>query len=222
MSELPTRRERREQMREERHQRPHRTPPTRGRPPSAAWMILWVVGGVALLLVISQASGFFAPGAPPVDLDDPKYELTNEVIGRQLPDEGNAHIAAGQSGQYGTIPPASGNHWGAPAAPATWGTKDAELRDEVTVHNLEHGGVVIGYKALDAEATQKLKDLVSVLRQNGFTKIILHPYSKMQDARIAVSAWRWQLKLPNYDDVPIVKFVKAHYDGPDAPERGVR
>ena len=44
----------------------------------------------------------------------------------------------------------------------------------------------------------------------------------LTDARIAVTSWRWLLKLPAFDDVQIVKFVKAHYEGPDAPEPRAR
>ncbi|MGH2379092.1 MAG: DUF3105 domain-containing protein [Candidatus Limnocylindria bacterium] len=222
MSQTSTRRQRREQLREERHQRHRPPPPRRGKSRSGLWTTLAILAAVVALVVGARATGFFEPGVPPIELSDPKYDPGNEVIGQQFPDEGNAHIQAGQRGTYGTTPPTSGTHWGAPAAPATWGIKDTELADEVTTHNLEHGGIVISYKALTDDEVRQLRDLVTLLRQNGFTKIILQPYSKMNDARIAASAWRWQIKLATYDDVPIVKFVRAHYDGPDAPEAGVR
>lgn len=222
MSEISTRRERREQLREERHQRHRPPPPRRGRSRTGLWVTLGVLAAVVALIAVARAIGFFEPGVPPVDLNDPKYDPANEVIGQRYENEGNAHISAGQKGSYKTTPPTSGTHWGAPAAPATWGIKETELADEVTTHNLEHGGIVISYKALTAEQVDQLKTLVALLRQNGFNKIILQPYSKMNDARIAVSAWQWQLKLPTYDDVGIVKFVRAHYEGPDAPEAKVR
>ncbi len=166
--------------------------------------------------------GVFAPGAPPVDVRDPKYDATNEVIGTQQADESNSHVPSGQKVQYGTIPPTSGSHWAAPAGPIAWGIKDTTFPDEAVVHNLEHGGILIGYKGLNEQELAKLKDIVRILMNNGYPKIVLEPYPAMTDARIALSAWRWLLKLPAYDDVQIVKFVKAHYDGPDAPERGVR
>lgn len=186
------------------------------------WATLGILAAVVALIVGARAIGFFEPGVPPVDLNDPKYDPANEVIGRHFETEGNSHISAGQRGTYQNTPPTSGQHWGSPAAPATWGIKEAELADEVTTHNLEHGGIVISYKALTDEDRGKLRDLVALLRQNGFTKIILQPYSKMNDARIALSAWNWQLKLPSYDDVAIVKFVRAHYETPEAPEAKVR
>lgn len=222
MSDIQTRRERREHAREQRHQRHRPAPPRRTKSRSGLWVGLGIAAVLALLVVGARYAGVFEPGVPPVNINDAKYDPAGQVVGTQHPDEGNAHLQPGERGSYGTIPPTSGAHWGAPAAPATWGIKESEVPDEVTTHNLEHGGLVISYKALSAEDTAKLKDLVRLLLQNGYPKIILQPYSKMNDARIALSAWRWQLKLATYEDVPIVQFVRAHYQGPDAPERLVR
>lgn len=197
-------------------------PPKRGKSRSGLWVGLGIVVAIVGLIVGARAIGFFEPGVPPIDLSDPKYDPANEVIGQHFESEGNSHIPAGQRATYKNTPPTSGTHWGAPAAPATWGIKEQELADEVTTHNLEHGGIVISYKALTEEQVDELKDLVNLLRQNGFTKIILQPYSKMNDARVAVSAWNWQLKLATYEDVPIVKFVRSHYENPEAPEAKVR
>ena len=218
-----TRRERREQMRQQQGRRPHAPATRHPRRIPGIWIGFGIIVVAVALLLGAQALGVFAPGAPPVDLKAARYDPQNEVIGSQLPDEGNAHIPAGQKATYGTTPPTSGSHWNqSGAAPVPWGIKDTTLPDEAIVHNLEHGGVVVFYKGLTADETSKLKDLVRVLTNNGFPKIVLEPYPQMQDARIALSAWRWQLKLPGHDDVQIVKFVRAHYDGPDAPERGVR
>jgi hypothetical protein len=117
------------------------------------------------------------------------------------------------------MPPTSGAHW---ATAAQWSTYDSQQPFERTVHNLEHGGIVITYKGLTDQELVKLKEVVRVLMNSGYPKIVLEPYPTLTDGRIAVTAWRWLLKLQGFDDVPIVKFVKAHYDGPDAPEPGVR
>jgi hypothetical protein len=221
MSNVVTRRERREQMRRERSDRPHGPAPRRGRP-RGLWLGLGLIAGAAVVAFALYQLGVFAPGAPPVDIRNARYDVTNEVIGTQQPDESNSHIPSGQKVQYGTRPPTSGSHWGAPAGPIAWGIKDTTFPDEAVVHNLEHGGILIGYKGLNDQELAKLKDIVRILMNNGYPKIVLEPYPAMTDARIALSSWRWLLKLPGFDDVQIVKFVKAHYDGPDAPERGVR
>ena len=173
---------------------------------------------IAALIVGGRVTGALAPGPAPFDIRAAKYDTTNEVIGTHEADEGNPHVPAGQKVTYKTDPPTSGSHWGSPAAPTPWGIKDVTIPNEVIVHNLEHGGIVIFYKALTQAETDQLKDLVRVMEQNGFPKIVLEPYPTMSDARIAVSAWRWSLKLPSYDDVQIVKFVKSHYESPEAPE----
>ena len=174
--------------------------------------------GVVLLVFAAYQLGAFAPGRPPVDLNAAKYIATGEVIGTRYPDEGNGHVPAGQRVSYNTNPPTSGSHWAQPAGLVPWGIKDTTLPDEATTHNLEHGGIVIGYKGLTAEETKQLADIVRVLMNNGYPKIVLQPYPALTDARIALSAWRWQLKLQAFDDVAVVKFVKQHFRGPDAPE----
>jgi hypothetical protein len=220
-----TRRERREQQRRQRHRRPSGPSPQRRGPRiSGTWIGLGlVVLGVAVIFG-AQALGVFKAGPPSVDLNQAKYSLdAGEVIGQKFPDEGNSHVNVPQKVTYNQNPPTSGSHWNsaAPPAPVPWGIKDAQQPNEAVVHNLEHGGVVIFYKGLTAEEIDKLKDLVRLLSNGGYKKIVLEPYADMNDARIALSAWDWGLKLPGYDDVQVVKFVKSHYDGADAPERGI-
>ena len=221
-----TRRERREQQRRRRQRRP--SGPSK---PGAPRRIngIWIGVGIVVLGIVlvfgAQQLGVFRAGPPPIDINLGKYNLAaDEVIGQKVADEGNSHVATGQKVTYNTNPPTSGSHWNsvAPPAPVPWGIKDSQQPNEALVHNLEHGGIVIFWKGLTDDEVNKLKDLVRLMTNNGFKKIVLEPYAEMpSDARIALSAWDWALKLPGYDDVQIVKFVKSHYDGPDAPERGL-
>lgn len=48
--------------------------------------------------------------------------------------------------------------------------------------------------------------------------MVLQPYATLPDANVAITAWGWMLRLPDVDDAQLVRFVKAHYQGPDAPE----
>jgi hypothetical protein len=136
-----------------------------------------------------------------------------------MPDLGNAHVPQGQSGKYTSLPPTSGEHWAAPAAPAPWGVKTAFLPFEVTTHNLEHGGIVVMYRDLTTDQVQALQSLVRSLAANGFSKIVLEPYPDLKDAKVALTAWNWILKLQGPDETSIVKFVRQHTDG-EAPENG--
>ena len=165
-----------------------------------------IAGGVVLAL-LDFTSPSTAPGGDPV--------------GTLMPDQGTEHIPVGQKGTYNSIPPTSGQHWSsqAPAAPAPWGIKDAMLPNEVTTHNLEHGGVVIAYNNLSPSEVDQLKGLIRAAMNSQFRKIILEPYPPLGDAKIALTSWRWILKLQSVDQTQIIRFLRAHYADPNyAPE----
>lgn len=116
---------------------------------------------------------------------------------------------------YSSTPPTSGSHR---QSPATWGIKDSQEPNERTTHNLEHGGIVIAYRpSLATEDVTRLKSLARGV-SGTYHKIVLEPYAQLTDAQIALTAWDWILKLQIYDETQIVKFIKAHYQGPEAPE----
>ncbi|MDQ2911929.1 MAG: DUF3105 domain-containing protein [Chloroflexota bacterium] len=185
-----------------------------------AWTVGIGAGVLALAILGLRAAGVFEPPAANVDLNTSANVVApGEVIGTKVASQGSAHLLTGQKASYNSEPPTSGEHWNqSGVAPAPWGIKDSMLPREVTTHNLEHGGIVIGYsRSLAPDEVTKLKSLVRGLGGTGFQKIILEPYP-LADAKIAVTAWIWILKLPEYDETQIVKFVKAHYQSPDAPE----
>lgn len=216
-----TRRDRREQERARRARRPAEQRSPAGGSRRSLYTAVAVVVVVIALIAGGRALGIFGPAAAPADpLLASKYDVAGETIGTHEADESNAHVPVGQKVTYKTDPPTSGSHWDQQGvAPVAWGIKDATQPNEAIVHNLEHGGVVVFYSGLSADDLSKLSGLVRELAQNGYPKMVLEPYP-LKDAgiHIALSAWRWSLKLPAYDDAQIVKFVKAHYEGPDAPE----
>jgi hypothetical protein len=180
-----------------------------------------IVGLVILLFAGLRAAGVFDPPPSQADFNDPQFDPSGQTIGELMPDQGTQHIQAGQPGHYNSEPPTSGEHWSSlsPAAPAPWGIKDSMLPREVTTHNLEHGGIVIAYNNLSSAEVDQLKSLVRGLSNGAYRKIILEPYPPLGDAKVAVTAWRWLLKLPSVDQTQIVKFVRAHYsDQKYAPE----
>ncbi|HUG55990.1 MAG TPA: DUF3105 domain-containing protein [Candidatus Limnocylindrales bacterium] len=186
---------------------------------------LWIGVAVVAVLVVGilglRAAGVFDPPPAEININDPRFNVGPEGIGEKVDDEGNTHVSSGQQVTYRTNPPASGAHWGAPAGPVPWGIKDSELPEESVVHNLEHGGIVIWYSGLTDDEVAELQGLVRALRSQGFNKIILMPYASLQDAKVALTAWTWLLKLDEYDEVPIVQFVKTRYQPIEAPERNV-
>ena len=66
------------------------------------------------------------------------------------------HIADGQKAtDFNSVPPTSGQHYASPANP---GISDIPIQDEVQVHNLEHGQIIIQYTCTDCpEIVEKLK-----------------------------------------------------------------
>jgi hypothetical protein len=173
--------------------------------------------GVALVAWALTSAGLFQP--PPTDLStiDPAATQIkkNDPVGTRVSAQPPQHVPNGQKVTYGTTPPNSGPHWG---APGSWGIKDAAQPDERIVHNLEHGGVLIAYNALSAEQQARLVSLVRGLQSAGYRKVILQPYPALGDTKVAATAWGWILRLEELDEKAVLAFVKAHHEGTDAPE----
>jgi Protein of unknown function (DUF3105) len=131
--------------------------------------------------------------------------LTTESPGRAVPTLGNQHIASPDAPHlpYNTRPPTSGPHvdW-----LASWGVHRQPIPDEIQVHNLEDGGVVVQYNCRDCdELIAKLAAIVSRYPD----KVVLAPYPTM-DTRIALTAWGRIDMLDDVDVPRIVRFIEAY------------
>lgn len=127
--------------------------------------------------------------------------------------------------KWNSSPPTSGPHYG---LNAVWGSYDEEVPLVQTVHNLEHGGVVIHYgpDVPDAEVTA-LRDWYADLGDpNG---LIISPLST-NEGRITLSAWTapetvsssgagelgWLASCQEFDADAFEAFIDAHrYKGPE-------
>ncbi|HEY6201996.1 MAG TPA: DUF3105 domain-containing protein [Candidatus Limnocylindria bacterium] len=218
---VTTRRDRRERerTRQQRRRNGGGSPAPRRRI-GQGWIVLGVVIAFIALVLVARALGAFDAPAAPIDVNAQQFDTTGQTVGTKVEALSPEHIPSGQTGVYNSVPPTSGQHWAAPAAPAPWGIKDVNLKDEVTTHNLEHGGVVIAFNNLSTTEVDQLKKIVRDLMSAGFPKIILEPYPKLTDAKVALTAWSWLYKLPTVDQTQIVRFFRAHYDPVEAPERG--
>lgn len=152
-----------------------------------------VVGAVAVLSSMAEAS---APGVA-------------------VPIQGQEHIALGQSHPpYNSDPPTSGWHY--PTSLAA-GFYEEPHPDELLVHNLEHGHVVISYdcgKLADcAQAKEQLRGIFD--RYDGW-KVTVVPRENV-DAAIALTAWGRIDKLDGFEEARITAFIDAWRDrGPEA------
>jgi len=128
---------------------------------------------------------------------------------------GNEHLLAADQKHvpYNSVPPTSGPHL---PFIARWGVHAEPIANELQVHNLEEGGVLVQYNC-----PQDCPDLVSKLRAIVLrydTQVILAPYPGM-DSRIALTAWSRIEKLDQIDEKRIVRFIQA-YRGGDHHPRG--
>lgn len=102
-------------------------------------------------------------------------------------------LRLGETVKYNSVPPTSG-----PRASATteWGIHDHPIPDEIQVHMLWRGGVLVQYRplespALDDPVAEGLKRLIGRLRTENFErycKVIVAPYPSLPK-RIALTAW---------------------------------
>ena len=138
----------------------------------------------------------------------PIYETLRPKPGEVMAFEGQQHILYPETTSYETSPPTSGPHY---PQLARWGIHDEPIANELQVHNLEDGGVMVQYNCLTGceELVAQLEAVVSRYHEN----VILAPYPDM-DVRIALTAWRRLETLENFDEERIVRFIEA-YKGED-------
>ena len=133
-----------------------------------------------------------------------------ESAGRYIAGTGvGDHVPVGQSIAYPSHPPTSGQH---AASPATWGFHTEPIVDELAVHNLEHGGVVVSYNNIPADDLAKVRALLSSYPrdQYGEVKLLIRPYEKITPGTITLTAWNWIDELPSYDEARVKAFMDAH------------
>jgi hypothetical protein len=123
----------------------------------------------------------------------------------------SSHVAQGNNvSNYNSDPPTSGDHW-----PNTgpWGISNNELDDELLVHNLEHGGIIVEYNC--PEGCQDIVDQLTAIVSPYPVKLILAPRDNMEHT-IAVTAWTRLLTMDAVDAAQIQAFIDAYIDkGPE-------
>lgn len=163
----------------------------------------WLFRGVGIVVVLTIGALIYRG-------------LTTEYPGRAVPTLGNQHVASVDTPHlpYNTRPPTSGPHvpW-----LARWGIHDQPIPDELQVHNLEDGGVLVQYDCRDCETLiARLKAIVSRYPD----QVILAPYPNLE-TRIALTAWGRIDTLDEVDEPRIVRFIEA-YRGIDHHVRSFR
>lgn len=123
--------------------------------------------------------------------------------GETLAIQGQEHIGVRATHpDYNSNPPTSGWHY---AKPVDWGIYDSELPDEQLIHNLEHGGIWISYKDVDAATLEGLKAIAATYPGS----VVLEPRSG-NDAPIVLASWGKLQKLQTFDQAAIAAFIRAN------------
>ncbi|HJR19004.1 MAG TPA: DUF3105 domain-containing protein [Actinomycetota bacterium] len=129
--------------------------------------------------------------------------------------EGSTHVNPPQSVTYKTNPPTSGNHY---SSPSETGIHVAAIQNEIHVHNLEHGHIMIQYQqSLDRTILEAL-----YLAVKADPKWLVIAPSPSIPAPLTFSAWEHS-QICNTPTTPqavaaaLNGFVDAHKDnGPES------
>ena len=153
----------------------------------------WTFGaGVAAAVVVALIVGWFA------------YRAQADLPGQKFADLGNLHVqTVGDPHEpYNSTPPTSGPHL---PYIAPWGIHTRPIPNELQVHNLEDGGVVIQYNCDCPDLAAKLGDLVRQYDKH----VIVAPYPEMAST-IALTAWTRIETLSAFDEKRIRRFIEAY------------
>ena len=188
---------------------------------------LFIIGGilgtaaVAILIValaLNHASQVSSQNRLP-------FQTVSGTVGTPVPDEGQTHVDPSTIPTYKSYPPASGPHYSAQGiAPVAWQTIGS-LQEGQYIHNLEHGGIVILYDCPSGTDCTTLKNslehyvnnLAPVEPQFNEIKVVLSPYSRGMQKKVALVAWDYIEFLDGYDQAEITRFYENHVN--QAPEK---
>lgn len=171
-----------------------------------------------LVIIVIFIVGFFG-----FVLFSKNTKPTEALIGVKHEVQKADHISEGQQhAPYNSDPASSGPHYDSASAPAEWGVYTQEVKEEIFLHNLEHGGVVITYSPdiIQPDQQEKLQTLFAPpYRNKEFkpTRAILTPRAKNTKA-IQLASWGYTLSLDQFDEAKIIKFYLQHSG--KAPEAG--
>ncbi len=167
-----------------------------------------VVIGITLATILIIKGGMWLIGKQEVK---EKEKLGKPLMGDEPQLQGANHVKRGDPHPtYSSNPPTSGWHWGDGVAGP--GIKDKEVPDELVLHSMEHGAVVVWYKAdLPTDQIEKIKNAFN----SASGKKIMLPRVNI-DVPVALTSWGRLFKLQTIDEVKIKEFIDTNNDR--APE----
>jgi len=181
-----------------------------------------VVGVAGFLILRTNASGDVSAEALAVG----RAAGCGDVLTPAASAPGGQHLAAGQSGNYTESPASSGVHDSSPLPPEP-AVYTQPIREEAAVHNLEHGYILVYYRADGPEALPD--DVVARLSDvaESQDKVLVAPYAGLGDGTsLAMVAWNklWECPStvsPSDGAVMASSFIQAYKSTSNAPEGNV-
>ena len=150
---------------------------------------------VATMIVVAVVYGLFKAATRPKP-------------GESIADLGNEHIESLEAphAPYNSVPPTSGPHVGGKAVSGVHGE---QIPDELQLHNLEDGGVIVHYDParVSTSMVEELASLVKDYRED----VILEPYLESPlPSPIVLTAWGRIDTLESFDRERIRQFIRAY------------
>jgi hypothetical protein len=165
----------------------------------------------SLLMIVALALPIIPPGRP-----NPQNPQNITGPGTVYPVTSWFHVEEPRRvTNYNSTPPTSGDHW---PRWARCGFYTDSLPDELIVHNLEHGNVVVSYNLPNQADVDRLRSALNGVNGWGIWGVA-RPYDKVPEGTVALAAWGVLLTLQGIDEAQIRAFFNA-YAGVGGPPQG--
>jgi hypothetical protein len=173
-------------------------------------MILYALAASGLVL-LGAVVLFLAFAARGESSDVPAAMRAAGCSYQTFESEGRNHVGSLDARvDYKTFPPTSGPHY---VIPAVWDIYDRPINQVQSVHNLEHGGILIQY---GDEVPQSAVDRIAEFYREDPNGMLVAPLPGLGD-QIALTAWRHLAKGNTFDEEVFDTFVEEFgFKGPES------
>ena len=118
-----------------------------------------------------------------------------------------------ETGGYNTVPPTSGMHW---SAWSDCGFYNYPLPDELLVHNLEHGNIIVSYNLTDEAQISALRDVIDGI-PFAAEYAVVRRYHGIPEGMVAMTTWGVLDRMLGVDSERIARFFDE-FPGNTGPE----
>ena len=146
--------------------------------------------------------------SPPVPSPDPDRGASSytDGIGVPQPLMPSAFHVDPATVVYSTAPPASGDHW---SSPTQCGFYEDGVADELVVHNMEHGNVVVSFNLTEDVDKERLQEVHESLNGND-QWLVTRFYPDIPRGTVALTAWGVLDEFEGVDQDRIERFYEAY------------